>query len=104
MKYGYSKVFEPPRVNALYTDDLKEARRVGNKLVRERGFTPHVNNPVYVPHYREGEKSLAGTLLRGWYEIWSEERYGYDFGPNREPSVRIYIHDPKHYDAEEGGE
>ena len=102
MKYGYSKVFEPPRVNALYTDDLKEARRVGNKLVRERGFTPHVNNPVYVRPYREGEKSVAGTLLRGWYEIWSEESYY--FGWEREPNVRIYIHDPKHYDAEEGGD
>ena len=101
MKYGYSKVFDPPRVTALYTTDLKEAKRVGNGLVKERGFTPYVNNPV---HLRPVGTSAAGIPFRGSYEIWSEEKYYIPGICEWEPNVRIFILDPKHYDAEEGGE
>ena len=101
MKYGYSKVFDPPRVTSLYTADLKEAKRVGNGLVKERGFTPHVSNPV---HIRPLGTSAAGTPFRGWYEIRSEEKWYVPGTGEWEPNVKIYIHDPKHYDAEEGGD
>ena len=96
MKLGYSTAF-PDRVNTLYTDDLKEARRVGNKLVRDRGFTPHVNNPVLnAPHYG---RDFGGS----WYEIRSEESY--PFGPcEKEPEVRIYVAPEGVYETEEGDE
>ena len=98
MKYGYSKVFDPPRVTALYTTDLKEAKRVGNELVKERGFTPHPGNPVLIaPHY-------GRPVGESWYEIRSEEYYYLEGYGEWEPHVKIYITDPKHYDAEEGGD
>ena len=95
MKLGYSAT-APDRVTTIYTDDLREAKRVGNKLVKERGFKPHVNNPVLnAPHYgRPGGRS--------WHEIRSEESYM--FGWEKTPEVLIYIRPEKFYETEEGGD